>query len=544
MLYRNSVQNGPTIEWAKIQENFERTKQDVLFMLDCCYAGSAVLSKGAGPTKELLAACGSEDEAFAGRYSFTWKFVEFFRKMLEEEPIFQVGWLYQSMITSSQHPLPLHVNLNKSMSSICLKSLAVSSKSEPKPAITYRKVTGASNFPNGNTNLAVSQPPSLEASSVASSTVALSILSGNMSERPTENTSPDPDFQYEVLFTVKLLANVLPDSRGWTWTFPDGQVDGLKSVKVRSVYPTKSTLLLVTMPIRHWVILKDNPAYRFIDFVKATDLLHSGKVIGLSNGKLPARIDSDKISAGSEWEAIIPEVRTAMQDFYRKTKLDKHIREKRPGSFQRITASLRLRTRPENDADPNFDKMAQYVVQQLVVRRDEQGNYKGVSYDLHVDEIEQAFEETKESLKETLKDSPMNVQLEETIDSKIGQLEDKVLTTLDPEKKSKTTDARTSPDLTKGGLRYPRHSFTRSTHFDISIPENTEDTNMYGAATVKAESPKMATRVDSGLGSRRPKMNHIWKRRSSTATVTVGEGATTGSRACSVPPTTSSPVIS
>lgn len=122
---RASEQNGPTIEYDDVRKIFDSVvSQDILFVLDCCYAGAASRSKGPSNTKELLAACGSADRTPAAN-SFTSRFVECFRAQLKTDPVFQVGWLFGSITDISQKPTPLHVNLNKSPTSICLSSLAV-----------------------------------------------------------------------------------------------------------------------------------------------------------------------------------------------------------------------------------------------------------------------------------------------------------------------------------------------------------------------------------------------------------------------------------
>jgi hypothetical protein len=123
-----SKQTGPTVEWSKTQENFEHVnKQDVLFILDCCYAGSPAMHKGSGQsTKELLAAYGSEEETEAGEGSFTLRFVECMRRMVQTEKVFWTSRLYEELITVSQSPLCLHISLNRSMSSILLSSLETS----------------------------------------------------------------------------------------------------------------------------------------------------------------------------------------------------------------------------------------------------------------------------------------------------------------------------------------------------------------------------------------------------------------------------------
>lgn len=63
--------DGIAIKWNLIQGGLEAAPQDVLFILDCCYAGAAVIRKGHRSVKELLAACGREADTPTGSDSFS-----------------------------------------------------------------------------------------------------------------------------------------------------------------------------------------------------------------------------------------------------------------------------------------------------------------------------------------------------------------------------------------------------------------------------------------------------------------------------------------
>lgn len=70
--------------------------------------------------------------------------------------------------------------------------------------------------------------------------------------------------------------------------------------------------------------------------------------------------------------------------------------------------------------------------QQIVVERNDQGEYTGLSYDLHF--IEKLFERGKKSVKEALHAAqPKNEKLETTITTKIDQIEQQVLNKLGAE---------------------------------------------------------------------------------------------------------------
>jgi hypothetical protein len=321
----SSRPNGPTIEYDDVHKIFDSINQDILFILDCCYAGAASNTKGPSNTKELLAACGSADRTPAA-HSFTSRFVSCFREQLKTNTVFQVGWLYHSMINISQKPVPIHVKLNNSSESICLSSLAM-----PEPE------TGLAVTTSGLSNDSLSPEAMLgraDNPSSATSSKALSIFSNDndVSDGNTRQTSlmnESDQWEYEVLISVKLRADVVPklSSKGWHLSFPMTQIDGKGStVKVRASMTTKSSLLLVTMPISCWILLPDNPAYMFIDFVK-TDSYFNNPQASIEPAPTPApvstpaiesvhRSDSDK---SFEARDHLPHVITAIKDFF-----DKH----------------------------------------------------------------------------------------------------------------------------------------------------------------------------------------------------------------------------
>ncbi|KAK3625276.1 hypothetical protein LTR56_020537 [Elasticomyces elasticus] len=74
--------NSPSLPWTPIQnELLMKATQDVLLILDCCYAGSALKSPATNSRKELLAACGWESETISGSTSYTANLIRHLRSM-------------------------------------------------------------------------------------------------------------------------------------------------------------------------------------------------------------------------------------------------------------------------------------------------------------------------------------------------------------------------------------------------------------------------------------------------------------------------------
>ena len=552
-----SEQNGPTIEWNDIRKNFDSVNnQDILFIFDCCFAGAAGKHKGSSNnTKELLAACGSEDRTPA-KNSFTLRLVKCFRELLKTDPVFQVGWLFEAIQNISQKPTPLHVNLNKSRESIRLKSLATPKAKDIVPA-THEVSNGhLSAIPAFRTR---------SASSDASSQ-AMSVFSSDQEDRfdgTTQVTSPVPEsaepetFQYQVLITVKLKKDVLPQAKGWNLEFPSSQIEGIKDVKVRSMYSTRSTLLLVTMPVRYWVLLREHPAYTFIDYVKSDDLLHPRLPEPFpkpnSTGIVPVvRSDSDKTSFDKE--EMVPHLIASMLEFFEKAKLQEHTRERHQGGvahkFQQMATKIGLHSKLESD--PRFP-IIRHMMQQLVVVRNDKGEYEGLNYHMHFTEITKLFELGKKSVKEAIhRASSKNEDLESTITTKIDQLEKEVMTKLESEKRGKNygIDPRVSMDhgrpLAKSHSR-SRSNVSKHAQFDSSIPEDKEVLAQQTSTQVNSRSKSVATtgiprtdsskslrktprtdslkskhspplRTDSGSAAPRPKIS-LWGRKQSTVSV-------------------------
>ncbi len=460
------------------------------------------MHKGTGPTKEILAACSSQNQTRAGEKSFTIRLVKCIRKMIKEKPIFQVAWLYESLISASNRPVCLHVKLNRSPSSIFLSSLAPTKEDSG----------------NLEEHLAPSSP--YLSPSSAGSTRAPSIFSGenDTSDEATQVSMPDLDlaepesWQYRALLSVKLVANVVPTAAEWCLNFPPGQVEGLEDVSFQSLYPTKSSLLLLTMPVRQWLLLKDDPAYTFIDFVKSGDILHPSsqspepsKALAPSkpldsnqNAVLksstdshvtvqelspPKRTDSEEVGfEDSEEGGIVRTLIATMLDFFKKIDLDEFAKGKKTTSFQQRIA-MRIGGRVSKiETDPRLD-LVQMILQKLVVKKNEKGESTGLTYDLHFaeSEIKGLFETTKKTLKETIhKVGPQSEELEATIAKECDQLENKVLKKLevDSRAKSYTLDPGFPVEHVKG--HGPQKTYTpmrsRSNASDLPrpIPEDAE----------------------------------------------------------------------
>lgn len=340
------------------------------------------------------------------------------------------------MIQASQSPLCLHVNLNRSPLSISLSSLAENTNPDFEAAIDE----------STDGYLVPPSPSRARSPSSATSSHVPSLFSGkDESDNTTQISTPDPypvlnqNWHYKVLLSIKLRANILPTAEDWCLTFPPGQVEGLEDVTFQSLYPTKSTLLFLTMPVRQWVLLKDNPAYTFIDFVEGDNFMHTHSHALPPPGPEPAvhiapveRTNSDESTSTTgvnETEAVVGYLLAAMHDFFQKTKSQEEKLVRRPGKITRtcqyIAENLGVPSRLESD--PRF-AIVQHIVQHLNINRNDQGDSIRLRYGLQLDVLVDRMLETKSSIKDAIHRShDKNGDIDNTINTEFSQLEKSIV---------------------------------------------------------------------------------------------------------------------
>lgn len=263
--------------------------------------------------------------------------------------------------------------------------------------------------------------------------------------------------------------------------FPSNQVQGIKTVKVRSIATTKSTLLLVTMPIRCWILLPDNPAYTFIDFVRIDSYLNlpeRGQEPTQSPSPAIGPVERSDSDSSNKAPDHLPHIIAAIKDFFE----NKHETKEKPGPIRRISSRIGLHSsssRVEND--PRYGYI-RHIMQQLVVIRNE-NDESHITYDLHFREEKKLFERCKKHLiKEVLHSATSNNKgkLENTVAAELDQLEREVLELVEVDKKRPKIEPRVPSDSSKSGPKTQPQHRQRSIVSHISkqepIPEDSEVT--------------------------------------------------------------------
>ena len=229
----------------------------MLIILDCCYAANAARDTTEGSSKELLAACGRENQTpGVGIRSFTSVLIEELQSF--EGAAFTVAMLHARLITL-RHKLaytPFYAALaEKGGNSIVISPLP----RDPSPSSLG---SGCPMGPSFNTDTADVTSTQEQFNTVNDTTTAL----------PTAVSLAEGT---RVLLAVSVAEDVAHNVAQWvSWLTTAAPWDISKvDVRLECMYKSHSTLLLVSVPIVGWNRLPESAAYRFIGFIKSGNLI-------------------------------------------------------------------------------------------------------------------------------------------------------------------------------------------------------------------------------------------------------------------------------
>jgi hypothetical protein len=243
-----------------VQSLLEEAEGDVLILLDCCHsaatAGSALYTSING-VKEVISACGYESTALAvGAHSFTKALVEVLTFASEDLPI-TVGEIHSQVLNH-------------------LKCWV--------PSLEYGE-NGRLGDDEGN--LTVDQAYRLTPvyTIISASTLRRSIVlhvakSTEGSPMSTLSSSPSTDIntndstvlhtklrqQPQIILAVNLQEDNFDHDKWVEWI--KSATKEAREISIEGKYKSFSTLLLLKMPVSIWDMLADNPAYKFVGFVR------------------------------------------------------------------------------------------------------------------------------------------------------------------------------------------------------------------------------------------------------------------------------------
>ncbi|KAL3483793.1 hypothetical protein BJX62DRAFT_230743 [Aspergillus germanicus] len=213
---------GPTLDWNRVRGACEMGEGDILYLFDCCSAGSGAFYNG----PELMCAAGFEQNAGDNlRLSFTRAVIDTLQDLDGQQctvaNLFAI--LYRN---SSQHNVsrsPLHV-MRKNVPSIVLQK-----------------------------------------------------LSSTAPEERTSSKTVSKQSQDKVLISVH-LSDSRPNVQAWkkwlTQNIPAGVLSA--EIKIESLFDSGSSIALVTLPLELWTVLDPtDESFTFIGFVTSSNRLGS-----------------------------------------------------------------------------------------------------------------------------------------------------------------------------------------------------------------------------------------------------------------------------
>jgi hypothetical protein len=269
---RTRRSDSPTLAWSSLQHLLENAIPHVLIILDCCFAANAARDTAEGSTKEILAACGRENPTTGvGLRSFTSALIEELHAFRSNP--FTVAMLHSRLVTMRWRLqfTPIYALLSEhGGNSIHLAPLPIPKVLEPHASL------------QGHGDYALGDDP-MDLSSVDESLFSASAQHSSQSSVSAESET-------RVLLAVSIQHDATHDVSQWvTWLTTQAPWDVTKvEVKVEGAYESHSTLVLVSIPTYAWDGLPDKEAYRFIDFIRSSNLQQPRKSSRLASKALSA----------------------------------------------------------------------------------------------------------------------------------------------------------------------------------------------------------------------------------------------------------------
>ena len=300
----NQDPNYASVDWSAIQSLFAKAKSDVLILLDTCAAASSTMRSQYGVMEAIVSSGFESRAAPPGEYSFTNTLVEvlddwqnkrsFSASCLHAEILFQLK-LKENKKSREGVKLewcstPIHINYTHDSKApgieLCRRNFLPPPADPPPPeSLSDRRSTfiDAMDLDVDDTHTTPSPILSLSASGEFQTPHVLIRIGLEQQQPPME-----------VNQCLRWLENI-PILGKWA--------------TIEGVYPSYSTLLLISVPIAIWNMLPDNPACSFIGY--ATGPCFTRGLPELSNSKPPKLIAADpgyKESAPDRMESVTQDV--------------------------------------------------------------------------------------------------------------------------------------------------------------------------------------------------------------------------------------------
>ncbi|PHH62949.1 hypothetical protein CDD81_6582 [Ophiocordyceps australis] len=250
----NRKLDSPWLQWSAIQTLLERSKSDVLILLDCCAgAASATFAHGNSTTETISASSWDAIAPEPGPFSFTNVLIEVFHEWRLR--IFSAAMLHAEVLARLKHPRPTQRDgTSRENRSTPVHVMMTANHKAPSIELSRMCRPSEPNWMPRDRSRAVSMDDAADALQTNS---GLTI--------PTETTP-------HVMISLALEDDQRLDIRAWEqWlvAFPAMA----KHVQVQGVFQSYSTLLLVSMPVTIWDLLPDDNAISFVAFIRSNNLV-------------------------------------------------------------------------------------------------------------------------------------------------------------------------------------------------------------------------------------------------------------------------------
>ncbi|KAL7798597.1 hypothetical protein V8C43DRAFT_275778 [Trichoderma afarasin] len=267
--------DSPWLQWSAIQTLLERSKSDVLILLDCCAgAASATFPTGNSITETISASSWDAIAPDPGRYSFTNALIEVLQEWRHR--VFSAAMLHAEVLARLKHPRPITINgkhfearstpvhfmmtANHKAPSIELsRTMPEEKRSLSLPTIPSHHDMEPMGGPVGG----LTPPPMVTAGGRAASP-ADALAANVVPNEPTEDTP-------HVMISLALEDDQRLDINAWEqWlnAFPAMA----RYVKIQGVFKSHSTMVLVSMPVMIWDMLPEDPATSFVAFIRSNNI--------------------------------------------------------------------------------------------------------------------------------------------------------------------------------------------------------------------------------------------------------------------------------
>ena len=295
--------NYASVDWSAIQSLFAKARSDVLILLDTCAAASSTMRSQYG-VMEAIVACGFESKAPPpGEHSFTNTLIEVLDDWIKK-PSFSASCLHTEILFQ----LKLK-ETRKGREGVKLEWCVTPIH------INYTQDSKAPGIELSRRNILPLLPTNEEEPGKLSTFVdAMEIDTDDSHTETTQISSVTESGEYQiphVLIKVGLEHHQSPMDSDEFLRWLERIPLLAKWAKIEGVYPSYSTLMILSVPLPIWNMLPDNPACLFIGYATAPNLISrmplkngSAQAFSRSLNSTPSRGSSDTLQAtAANWQS-------------------------------------------------------------------------------------------------------------------------------------------------------------------------------------------------------------------------------------------------